>query len=74
MTSNHREKLDPALTRPGRVDRVLHFRNASREQMARLFTFFYNPIRRSSDATEAPIARFNLEDVLLLATRKPLPI
>ena len=33
MTSNHAEKLDPALTRKGRVDQIIHFGLASEEQI-----------------------------------------
>lgn len=38
MTANHPGKLDPALTRPGRVDRVVEFSLASREQIRQVFT------------------------------------
>jgi len=42
MTTNHREKLDPALLRPGRTDFEVKLNNASYVQMERLFTRF-NP-------------------------------
>ncbi|EJU03830.1 P-loop containing nucleoside triphosphate hydrolase protein, partial [Dacryopinax primogenitus] len=42
-TTNVREALDPALIRPGRMDVVLEFRNASREQAEELFKCFYPP-------------------------------
>lgn len=41
MTTNHVEKLDPALIRPGRVDVRVHFDSATRDQFARLFSRFY---------------------------------
>lgn len=41
MTTNHIEKLDPALIRPGRVDVKVEFKHASREQIDTLFTRFY---------------------------------
>jgi chaperone BCS1 len=41
MTTNHREKLDPALIRPGRADVQLEIPNAGPEQARRLFTRFY---------------------------------
>ena len=41
MTTNHPERLDPALIRPGRVDLSVLIDDASPEQARRLFTRFY---------------------------------
>ncbi|KAF9218167.1 P-loop containing nucleoside triphosphate hydrolase protein, partial [Gyrodon lividus] len=41
MTSNHMEKLDPALIRPGRVDLSVLIDDASPTQVRTLFTRFY---------------------------------
>lgn len=41
MTTNHPEHLDPALIRPGRVDRRVAFGPATPEQATRLFGRFY---------------------------------
>lgn len=41
MTTNYRDKLDPAMLRPGRVDREVVFSNASDEQKRRMFARFY---------------------------------
>lgn len=41
MTTNHPEALDPALVRPGRVDRKVGFRLAMKEQIRELFTRMY---------------------------------
>lgn len=41
MTTNHVEKLDPALIRPGRADMRLHFGHASKMQAALLFLRFF---------------------------------
>jgi hypothetical protein len=41
MTTNHREKLDPALIRPGRADVQVEIPNACENQARRLFTRFY---------------------------------
>lgn len=41
MTTNHPEKLDPALLRPGRVDYKVLVDNASRWQVQQMFMRFY---------------------------------
>lgn len=43
MTTNYPEKLDPALTRPGRVDMKFYIGYASNEQLVRAFERFYPP-------------------------------
>jgi len=42
MTTNHVERLDGALIRPGRADRKIEFQLANKEMMTRLFTFVYD--------------------------------
>ena len=41
MTTNHPEKLDAALIRPGRVDRKVEFKLAMKEQIRELFVRMY---------------------------------
>lgn len=41
LTTNHRERLDPALIRNGRVDMHVEFTDATDEQMRGLFLAFY---------------------------------
>ena len=41
MTTNHIEKLDPALIRPGRCDVQVKLNNASKKQMYELFLRFF---------------------------------
>jgi chaperone BCS1 len=41
MTTNHYDRLDPALTRPGRADVHALFANASRDQAAEIFKRFF---------------------------------
>ena len=41
MTTNHKEVLDPALIRPGRVDMDVVIDNASRSQATQLFSRFF---------------------------------
>jgi len=40
MTTNHIENLDPALIRPGRVDHILRFDYATKEQIKDIFTVY----------------------------------
>ena len=42
MTTNHREKLDPALLRPGCADMHVELNMASESQMKGLFKKFFN--------------------------------
>jgi chaperone BCS1 len=42
MTTNHRDILDPALTRPGRIDMELTFGYATTEQTLALYERFYD--------------------------------
>ena len=58
-TTNHLERLDPALTRPGRMDVWVEFKNASRWQAELLFTNFFSEADESASPytpTPAPTA------------------
>ncbi|CAJ0568169.1 unnamed protein product, partial [Mesorhabditis spiculigera] len=50
MTTNHVERLDPALIRPGRVDVKEYFGNADQEMMEKMFINFYGASATSPDA------------------------
>jgi chaperone BCS1 len=54
LTTNHPDKLDPAILRPGRVDRRIHLGPASAEQAARLYRLFFP---QAIDALAADFAR-----------------
>ncbi len=41
LTTNYPDRLDPALVRPGRVDRRVEFGYATREMISRMFLWFY---------------------------------
>jgi chaperone BCS1 len=41
VTSNHYNKLDPALIRPGRIDIPIHLDNASRTTIAEMYEHYY---------------------------------
>ncbi|KAI8391647.1 P-loop containing nucleoside triphosphate hydrolase protein [Radiomyces spectabilis] len=53
MTTNHIEKLDSALIRPGRIDVRVHFGNATQDQAHELFTKFYPSIADISSLAKA---------------------
>lgn len=57
MTTNHIERLDDALIRPGRVDMTLHLGNATEDQMARLWDRFYSQYDEGGRGRERFLAR-----------------
>ncbi len=50
LTTNHPERLDPALVRPGRVDRKVELGYATSDQARRLFLWFYRDCGLSAAA------------------------
>ncbi|KAF8444830.1 hypothetical protein L210DRAFT_318091 [Boletus edulis BED1] len=65
-TTNHLERLDPALSRPGRMDVWIEFKNASKWQAEALFRNFFP----SSDKDDEPIEG-DLEGIELPSTPAP---
>ncbi|SPC61810.1 related to BCS1 - mitochondrial protein of the AAA family of ATPases [Ustilago sp. UG-2017b] len=55
MTTNHIEKLDPALIRPGRVDMIAELGDAEREQVEELMVRFYRTTMREVKIKQADI-------------------
>ena len=41
MTTNHKDRLDPALIRPGRVDREFYLDNCNEKQSKEIFNNFF---------------------------------
>lgn len=62
MTTNHPERLDPALIRPGRVDLAMLIDDATPSQARRLFTRFY------ADADKSLLAEYTDQLKALLQT------
>lgn len=52
MSTNHKERLDPALIRPGRVDYEIEFAAATREQTKQLFVNFYRRLSNCDDSSK----------------------
>lgn len=65
MTTNHLEKLDPALIRPGRVDLNVLVDDASPTQAGTLFTRFYG---ESDEVSKEEIDRLGRQLEELTAT------
>lgn len=65
-TTNHLERLDPALSRPGRMDVWIEFKNASKWQAEALFRNFFP----STDKDDEPIEG-DLEGIELPSTPAP---
>lgn len=49
MSTNHKERLDPALIRPGRCDMHIELSNASFSMINRLFLKFYPNEQKLAD-------------------------
>jgi chaperone BCS1 len=53
LTTNHRERLDPALIRPGRIDVAVELGNATADQVRRLFLRFFPQDQAMAEALAA---------------------
>lgn len=61
MTTNYKERLDPALLRPGRVDEMYQIGLASRYQVERLCFRFFKDEQLAKDFSQAlPDGKFSM--------------
>eukprot|EP01125_Pyxidicula_operculata_P007730 TRINITY_DN2618_c0_g1_i1.p1 TRINITY_DN2618_c0_g1~~TRINITY_DN2618_c0_g1_i1.p1 ORF type:complete len:290 (+),score=64.50 TRINITY_DN2618_c0_g1_i1:687-1556(+) len=60
MTTNHMERLDPALIRPGRVDRIAYFPLASKRQAKKLYQRFFPEEKSLAEDLERSIPENSL--------------
>ncbi|RPB16653.1 P-loop containing nucleoside triphosphate hydrolase protein [Morchella conica CCBAS932] len=71
MTTNHRERLDPALIRPGRVDMQVEFGYAGRDTLEEIFRELYSQVDGMDSATiEEEEEVFGGEDEPLIPSEK----
>lgn len=63
MTTNHRDRLDPALIRPGRVDRQFEFAYATPSQVRRFSERFGINLKSDKKVTMAEIQQMLLSEV-----------
>jgi DNA polymerase III delta prime subunit len=54
LTTNHPEKIDPALIRPGRIDMILHYKKANKNIIQQMYQSFYRDIIPDNDIEEIP--------------------
>jgi hypothetical protein len=59
MTTNHPEKLDPALIRWGRMDMKIDFRHATTESISDMFSFYYSCAELYRGASGSGIRKFS---------------
>ena len=59
LTTNHIDRLDPALIRPGRVDMMVRIGEATRYQAGRMWERFYGDIDRDSIGQERFLRRLD---------------
>jgi mitochondrial chaperone BCS1 len=61
MTTNHPERLDPALMRPGRVDAKEYLGHATHFQMKQMFSRFYGGSDDSAEEFATLLSTSNLQ-------------
>jgi len=64
ITTNHYDKLDPALIRPGRIDMALNLENASRETIAEMHLHYYGVAIDPNDLVLVPDRFYSPAEVI----------
>lgn len=68
LTTNHIDRLDPALIRPGRVDMMMRIGEATRHQAAQMWDRFYGDVDADHSGRDRFLAR--LEELGLFGVNK----
>ena len=63
MTTNHINKLDPALILPGRIDHKIELTNASQEQITEIIQYFFH--QRFKESTSLNISDCELINTII---------
>lgn len=64
VTTNHYNKLDPALVRPGRIDIPIHLDNASRASVAEMYEHYYGEKMDENDLEVIPDKFYSPAEVI----------
>ncbi|KAG1672201.1 hypothetical protein FOA52_002901 [Chlamydomonas sp. UWO 241] len=64
MTTNHPEQLDPALIRPGRINRKVYLGNVRLTQAAMMIRHYFNGGTRLPNAVEVRLASVFVDDTM----------
>ncbi len=77
MTTNHRDVLDPALTRPGRIDMEVEFKRLRRQQIVDIFKQWYTaaagtiPERMFADIPDYKYTQADISQLLFKYETEP---
>ena len=66
ISSNHYAELDPALTRPGRIDVTLEMQNTSQDILAEMYEKFYGVPLQTEEIKELPDNFYSPAEVINL--------
>lgn len=64
VTTNHYDKLDPALIRPGRIDLPLHLDNASQTTISEMYEHYYGETMDPNDLEIVPDRFYSPAEVI----------
>jgi hypothetical protein len=69
ISSNHYEKLDSAIRRPGRIDITLRLDNATRAVIGEMFAHFYGREASPEDLAEIPSGVYSPAEIVNIYTQ-----